>query len=395
MKNRKLDLGIETPLYLQLKEALMKDLVSSHPDNGRKLPTFKEITGMYGVGLVTAVKAVDKLKAEGLVYGRRGMGLYLKDEEKFRETYQPRPQTRTLGITFWDIYNSSSPYISEIVRTVTKECETRSLNLQLFATHSNNHNLSALALLEKNIVEKHLDGLILASRMPAEDIIFLKKKGIPFVWVDNDLPDEDICCIRLDKFYSLSLLLAHLSNLKYRRVALLSAEEDHLLEKAFQVLCTAYGLEGSWCLKAGPEEKTGYLLTGETLSQGKPDVIITRGAQMTAAALDRLSELKISLPDDLALVGIVNAVSGSFAPRNITVLQQPLAGMVKQAVQMLDLLMNGKVLAEKKPVFTERLLIRGSCGFPLKKEISVSRIEELKELSYPRKGVILNTVNGK
>lgn len=381
MDTKSLDFQAETPLYLQLKDVLAQSLADD-VDNSGKLPTFKKIAEKYRVSIVTAVKAVEKLKNEGFIYSRPGKGLYLKNKTKLAEFCALQTQTKTIGVTFLDIYNTSCPYLSEVIRSLSEECYRLNLNLQIFTTPSGNLGLKENPLLWKNIKKKNLAGLILASRMPVQDVIFLKEEGIPFVWLANDLPGEDIACVMVDKFYSLNLILTYLSNLKYHRIAFLSAQDEPVLKSAFDVICSNYNLEGHYYLTEGPEKEVGYILTKEVLNKDKPQVLITRGSELTASCLSLISELNFSLPEDLALISSVSSLSVSFSPKNITLLYNPVAEMAQKAIQMLVQILNGEETANKRQIVSTKLIIRGSCGFPLKgrKEIRIDNITELKKL---------------
>ncbi|MFH0797771.1 MAG: substrate-binding domain-containing protein [Candidatus Omnitrophota bacterium] len=386
MEQMGLDFQSETPLYLQVKDALVKDFVSQPKNDLGKLPTFLEIANKYGVSVVTVVKAVEKLKNEGVVYSRPGKGIYLKNWHKLVENYT-RPQTRTIGVTFLDMYNISSPFLSEVIKGISQESHTLNFNLQLFTTPSSNPHLEEHTLFWKNIKNKKLDGLILASRMPTSDIMLLKETDIPFVWINCDLPGEDICCILTDKFYSLNLILKHLANLGYRKISLLSSEEDYALESTFNILCSNYNLTGSYVFQKVSEKEAGYLLAKNILTADKPEVLLTRGSQLTAGALSLIAEMRLSLPKDLALIGYVSSAGDPFLPQNITVLYTPVVELAQRAARMLFRTLNGEDVGDKKPTIPTKFLIRGSCGFPLaeKKEIVISKIEELNTLSYPEK----------
>ena len=61
----KLDMNAETPLYMQLKEAIkaaIKD--GTYPDN-EKIPTEIELSEHYKVSRITVRRAVEEIRTEG------------------------------------------------------------------------------------------------------------------------------------------------------------------------------------------------------------------------------------------------------------------------------------------------------------------------------------------
>lgn len=46
-----------------------------------KLPTRAQLAEKYGFTHMTVQKAIDALKKEGLVYSKRGLGVYVKEKE--------------------------------------------------------------------------------------------------------------------------------------------------------------------------------------------------------------------------------------------------------------------------------------------------------------------------
>ncbi len=81
MNTETLDLQAEEPLYRQLRLILVKDGGSSPG----KLPSVKEIARRHRVSVVTVLKAIEGMKAEGLVFSRPGKGIYVKDRKKLRD----------------------------------------------------------------------------------------------------------------------------------------------------------------------------------------------------------------------------------------------------------------------------------------------------------------------
>ncbi|GEM_PF-1940408 len=372
----------EEPLYVQVKNALVQNLMSD-PLGDDRLPSYRDITKDFDVSTVTAIKAIDVLKAEGVVGSRPGKGLFVKDREKLFSLYSA--PTPTVGVTFLDIHGTSSMQLSEIMRGVSDECVNQALNIQVFSTPLNSTSMEDNPLFWKNIRMKHIDGLIIASRMPINDIMLLREEGIPFVWVTVDLPDPDIHSIVVDKLYAINTALMHLSRLGHQKVALLCAEEDESLRSQFHTLSAGYGMQPeSFCTDNLPEMDAGYLLAKQAVSDSRPDAIITRGAEMTASAVTYLSEAGLELGRDIGMVGYTHSLSGYYLRRDVTVILSPIADMARRAVVMLKDILDGKDVNPRKVLITPTILIRGSCGYPMgdADEITINSVHDLLALPY-------------
>lgn len=77
----KLDVNAETPLYMQLKEAIkaaIKD--GTYPDN-EKIPTEIELSEYYDVSRITVRRAVEELCQENYLVKRQGKGTFVKSRK--------------------------------------------------------------------------------------------------------------------------------------------------------------------------------------------------------------------------------------------------------------------------------------------------------------------------
>ncbi|MGW1344675.1 GntR family transcriptional regulator [Kribbella sp. NPDC002412] len=65
------------PPYAQVADGLRRAIQSGELAAGSKLPSGRELAAEWGVALMTLQKAVDQLRAEGLVYSQQGRGVFV------------------------------------------------------------------------------------------------------------------------------------------------------------------------------------------------------------------------------------------------------------------------------------------------------------------------------
>jgi DNA-binding GntR family transcriptional regulator len=65
------------PSYVQVADGLRRAIQAGELAAGTKLPSGRELANQWGVALMTLQKAVDLLRAEGLVYSQQGRGVFV------------------------------------------------------------------------------------------------------------------------------------------------------------------------------------------------------------------------------------------------------------------------------------------------------------------------------
>jgi len=68
------------PLYIQLKNKLLKDIKKNYSSND-KLPPESKLIEIYKVSRITVRKAMDELERDGLIIKKQGKGTYVKERK--------------------------------------------------------------------------------------------------------------------------------------------------------------------------------------------------------------------------------------------------------------------------------------------------------------------------
>ena len=67
------------PIWTQLKEQMIKRIVSGTYSSGEKLPSVRDLAGEAGVNPNTMQKALAELEREGVLYSQRTAGRFVAD----------------------------------------------------------------------------------------------------------------------------------------------------------------------------------------------------------------------------------------------------------------------------------------------------------------------------
>lgn len=99
------------PIFLQLAERLENDIISGLTPEESQIPSINELASFHRINPATALKAVNLLVDEGVLYKKRGIGMFVspgargllteKHNQNFRDEYvEPLMlEARKLGIS--------------------------------------------------------------------------------------------------------------------------------------------------------------------------------------------------------------------------------------------------------------------------------------------------------
>lgn len=72
-----MDFNNTKPIYLQLADRLMDDIVSGVFKDEERIPAVREFAVQYGVNTNTAMKTYDELSRAEVIYNKRGLGYFV------------------------------------------------------------------------------------------------------------------------------------------------------------------------------------------------------------------------------------------------------------------------------------------------------------------------------
>lgn len=108
-----LDFHSETPIYQQIAEQIESAIISGAYDEEEQVPSTTEISVQYKINPATVLKGVSLLTDEGILYKRRGLGMFVATGAK-KKVMEKRKRT------FFDHY--VLPLVTEAKKlSVTKE----------------------------------------------------------------------------------------------------------------------------------------------------------------------------------------------------------------------------------------------------------------------------------
>ena len=104
------------PIYLQIKEAIEEDILHGRLAPDEQIPSNSQLVSHYNINPVTVLKGINLLVDEGIIYKKRGIGMYVSHDapEKLKKRFsqaffkeQIEPLTalaKPLGFSLQEIY---------------------------------------------------------------------------------------------------------------------------------------------------------------------------------------------------------------------------------------------------------------------------------------------------
>jgi LacI family fructose operon transcriptional repressor len=263
-----------------------------------------------------------------------------------------------IGLVVSDIRN---PFFTAISRAVEDAAYEQGYSVLLCNTDENpeKEELYLNLLHDENVA-----GIIFSPTKKFGSNLKSYKSTIPFVAIDRYIESKDMDMVLLDNVTAAYELTLHLIENGYRKFAGLfgnasttgperrhgfqkALEDNHLSPVAIRVL--------------EPRIKQGYETTMSLLAADqKPDAIFTSNSLLTAGAFQAVRDSKLSVPDDVALVGFDETTWGALVDPPITIIAQPTEEIGRTATELLFQRIAEPERLPKRVILKGKLLTRGS-----------------------------------
>jgi LacI family transcriptional regulator len=228
------------------------------------------------------------------------------------------------------------------------------------------------------LIGKRVDGIaVTARRADFRPKITMPGAGVPVIYVFSQVDDPAALCLVPDDEGGARLAVTHLAKLGRRRIAHVTGPETftavRLRRKGYADVLEELGLpreaelylSGSWSEAWGREAADRLFATRRHM----PDAVFCGNDQIARGISERLRELGIGVPGDVAIVGFDNwDVMVEAARPKLTSVDMNLKALGKEAARLLIELIEGK---EEHGVrrLPCSLVIRQSCGATLKETV--------------------------
>lgn len=349
-------------VYTAMQDDICKQIAAGKLQADAPLLSEFALAKKYGISRGSVRTGLRLLREKGIIYVLPGKGAFVGREAEFQSV--ARKNRIALVIPGLD---DSDHQIYEGIAAVLDEA---GFVLSIFNSRRSvaqeNTNLRLL-------LEREEEGAIIFpnwGQANAAMIYELQRAAYPFVLIDRYFRDLATDYVVTDNKTGGFLAAEHLIQLGHRRIGVIlglpcTANDDR--QAGFVAALAKFGLALDPELVVGMEETPerepmsgGYRAALELLKK-KPAAIFATNDFIAREALKAVAAQKLSVPDDISLIGFDNQrFAGELAPP-LTTIAQPFKDIGRQAATILIAKIRGaqdKVVQETLP---PRLIIRKSC----------------------------------
>ena len=216
------------------------------------------------------------------------------------------------------------------------------------------------------IQEDRVDGLILLSPVEEDSYILeLKRRNIPYVLIDNQKPENDAFSVTINNFKGGYAATDHLLDLGHTSIAHLCGSEmfRSTCERrdGFLQALQAKGLVPFEMVHGEFEIKFGYETCQKWIKDGNlPSAVFAGDDNIALGVINALMEAKISVPEEISIVGYDDQYIASQLRPYLTTVRQPADEIGLAAADMLLKRINGSMKRASSIKIDPKLIVRES-----------------------------------
>ena len=358
--------------YRRIFEKLQEDISSGHYKPGKRLPSETELVRRFGASRMTVFRAMRELQSLGLVTRRVGSGTFVSSTSN--------SSSHVFGLLIPELGQT------EIFEAICKgmmeaqEAMHHSLLWGNAVSQEQDKERAAEQLCEHYISSK-VSGVFFApvefssNRFQANHRIVaaLDRARIPVVLLDRCLEPYPVRSkydlVGIDNRRTGYLATEHLRKTGARRIAFLarpnSAPTVDARVAGYREALRLQGTRHEWDLVNIGDASDSKFIKG-ILKKQRPDAFVCANDLTAGNLMHTLISLGYRIPEDIRIVGIDDVRYARLLPVPLTTLHQPCRDIGRIAITtMLDRIANPD-LPPRDVLLRCELIVRKSCGMPMK-----------------------------
>jgi LacI family transcriptional regulator len=273
-------------------------------------------------------------------------------------------RTHTVGLLISDITN---PFFIRAVRAVEDLAQENGYNLILCNT---DEDPTKEAEYLRVLMEKRVDGIILATTGARDGVRQVRWHRIPLVLFDRELAGIGADTVKVDGVLGGRLATEHLLALGHRRVAIIHGPLERStgserLRGALEALRDQGITPDPALIREGNfKQETGYGHARALLDLlPPPSALFCTNNLMTVGALQALQDRKVRVPQDLSLIGYDDMEWWTLTSPPLTTVGQPVYDLGREAMRLLLAQIGSRVRRRRQRIVLKpELIVRASCG---------------------------------
>lgn len=335
--------------------------------NGLRPVSVKDVAALAGVSLGTVSNVLnqpDRVSARTRAKVEVAMSeLGFVRNESARQLRAGR--SSTLAYVMLDAAN---PFFTDVARGIEQASEAAGLSL--FSCNSDNRADREIAYL-KRLEQHRVQGILITPVDPdAVALDELPRRGTPVVIVDRTRRGNTHCSVAVDDVLGGQLAATHLLELGHQRIAYIGGPDTlgqvRDRRRGAQKAMAEAGIDpanvidiATTALTVAEGRNAGERLAGLP-SATRPTAAFCANDLLALGLLQQCVSLRMSVPDDLAIVGYDDIDFAAAAAVPLTSVRQPRAQLGRAAADLLLQETSDENHEHQQVVFMPELVVRGS-----------------------------------
>lgn len=273
-------------------------------------------------------------------------------------------KTHTIGLIIADI---SNPFFANIARVVEDEAKRNGYTVIIGSSDENPDKSRDLLNV---LINRQVDGfIIVSSEDSAEQVRDLKEKNVPFVLLDRYFPDIQTDYVSTDHYKAAYDAGNHLITNGYKRIGMIAYKSQlfHMHERirGYQdaLKDSRMPIQKPWLKKVrfSHIESEVRAAIDELIALEPPvDALVFATYGLAINGLKYINELRLRVPDDLAIVSFGQAEVFDLYYCPITYLKQPIGLLGQTAVGLLVEKLKNRQKGPDQILMKAELIVRDS-----------------------------------
>ena len=332
-----------------------------------KAPRITDVARLAGVSTATVSRALSK--PETVAESTRNAVLVAAEKTGYRVNLSARHLRRQrTGAIVLMVPNLGNPFFSEILAGIETALSEVDINMLVVDTRQA-HTKPQLVL--EYLHATRADGIIALDGSLPDEILSVASSGTgapPIIFACEWTPEGEFSSVRANNTCGASLAIAHLAELKHRRIGILTGPGDNVLTHTRSAgarremagrgleLDPSHVFSGDFSLESGARAAQAWLDLAH-----RPSALFCQSDQMAFGFISELARNGVSVPDDVSVVGFDDIdIARRFIPA-LTTVRQPRKKLGLYAAQMLiDHVGTNASPAIETTILEVELIVRGS-----------------------------------
>ncbi len=216
-----------------------------------------------------------------------------------------------------------------------------------------------------NTFQDPVSGVIIMNTLEPSTFEYLKKQTPYIVGIDTD--HSDIDNVAYDHYGAAFMAIRHLMGQGYKRIGFIGGFKDKILEsrryQGYYAALHCYGLEYNpeWILASNwDEDYCDLIIRNAYKKKVLPDAYFVASDLMAISVLRTLFDLGVSVPDEVAVIGLSNIEISKYSNPPLSTIALPIRDMGRVAAGLLFDRLSGDDTPSKVVTLSAEVLKRSS-----------------------------------